>query len=391
MLIDRLSKDKVESYIEYIQVACSLSKLFSDSDKPYIAYRLTENLFCECFGAENVSRADCSIDAKIGNVGVGIKTFVETGMRKAGPQKIAEFDKDSVLINALSDLDLIKRVSELRNFRLEYTKRAYDVSMLIYHCITRDAGSVRITEFNMEGIDIDKLRILSSKEKNIISFTDSTNKYKFSKSKSTLYMDFDLSKPIFDFGAYILEDPLEIFDEIADKIPKMQKAVVKPFVMLPLFSLKKDGMKYVPEKSGLNQWNAKGRVRNYGEVYIPVPSKIHKASPGFFPSRDIPFKLRLPDGSILKAKICQKNDKALMTNPNSALGEWIFKRILNIDQGKLVTYEFLEELGVDHALITKNENEDYSIDFTHYQEGEFALDKSHEISGRRIAQTKLFD
>ena len=36
------------------------------------------------------------------------------------------------------------------------------------------------------------------------------------------------------------------------------------------------------EKSGLNQWNAGGRPRHSDEVYIPIPSEIHKNFQGFF-------------------------------------------------------------------------------------------------------------
>jgi len=311
MLIDRLPKEKVEKYTDLIQVACSLSKLFSDSDKPYIAYRLTENLFCECLGAENVSRADCSIDAKVGSVGVGIKTFVETGIKKAQPQKIAEFNKDSSSFFALSDEDLVKKVSELRNKRLEFTKRNYGVSSLIYHCITRDAGSVRITELNMDPIDTEKIRVLKSGENNTILFTDGNHRYRFYRSKSTLYMEFDLSRSVIDFGVSILEDPFDVLGEIAGMIPGRKKAVVRQFIMLPLFSVKK-GIRYVPERSGLNQWNARGRRRSSDEVYIPIPAETHKKFPGFFPPRDKPFVLRLPDGGELSAKICQDNEKALI-------------------------------------------------------------------------------
>ena len=391
MLIDKLPEDKVNKYIERIQVACSLSKLFSESDKPYIAYRLTENLFCECLGAENVSRADCSIDAKVGNIGVGIKTFVETSSKKASPQKIAEFNKNSKILSGLSDEDLMKEVARLRNDRLDFTRRAYGVSALIYHCITRDAGSVRITEMAMDDIDVDKLRRISSSEKNVIHFTDGTHNYLYSKSKSTLYTEFDLSKNIIDFGVSILDDPLELFDEIAERIPEMQKAVIRKYVLLPLFSLKKGGVRYVPEKSGLNQWNASGRPRNHDEVYVPVPKNIHREHPGFFPPRDVPFRLRLPDGSELSAKICQADDKALMSNPNSALGKWILRKVLKLRPGKLLTYEMLEDLGIDHVSVTKIHENEYSIDFIWYSEGEQSMEERSETGGERIIQTRLFN
>ena len=83
----------------------------------------------------------------------------------------------------------------------------------------------------------------------------------------------------------------------------------KDFVILPLYSYdknKNENKKYVPEKSGLNQWNAGGRVRKYGEVYIPIPAEIRKLKIGFFPERDKIFNLEIPSGIKLKAKICQR-------------------------------------------------------------------------------------
>jgi len=388
MFIDKQPKDKIEKYIEWIQVACSLSKLFSESDKPFIYYRLTENLFCECLEADNVSRTDCSIDAKMGKFGIGVKTFLE-GAKKASPQKIAEFNKESNSLSKLSDDDLVKRVSELRNMRLELTKRTYGVSILIYHCITRDSGIVHITESNMDPINLDKIRIIKRDDKGKLSFTDGKHTYGYNKSKSTLYMDFDLSNPVYEFEVSLLDNPLELFDEIAEKIPNMPKAVVKQFVVLPLFSIKKGGTRYVPEKSGLNQWNAAGRLRDYNEVYIPVPARLRREYPKFFPPRDVQFRLRLPDGSELQAKICQDSDKALMTNPNSALGKWILRDVLELDPGKLLTYEMLEDLGIDHISITKNEEGDYSIDFMEYSQGELSVEDLSEVKGDRVLQSKL--
>lgn len=80
------------------------------------------------------------------------------------------------------------------------------------------------------------------------------------------------------------------------------------YVILPLFSERK---KEVPEKSGLNQWNARGRTRDPNEVYIPVPILIYHKFPNFFPPREIQFSLCLPNGSSIQAKICQDNGKAL--------------------------------------------------------------------------------
>ena len=64
--------------------------------------------------------------------------------------------------------------------------------------------------------------------------------------------------------------------------------IVNPIVanvFLPLYSYGRNNEPIVPQKSGLNQWNAGGRVRNKNEVYIPISSKIHKKYPNFLPEK----------------------------------------------------------------------------------------------------------
>ena len=60
-------------------------------------------------------------------------------------------------------------------------------------------------------------------------------------------------------------------------------------------------------------------------------------------------------------KICQDNGKALMSNPNKALGKWILRDVLSLKEGEVLTYQKLKELGIDSILITKGKN--YSINF----------------------------
>src|SRR5450830_1205555 len=98
-------------------------------------------------------------------------------------------------------------------------------------------------------------------------------------------------------------------------------------------------------KSSLNQWNASGRPRNNNEIYIRIPKLIHEKFSKFFPSRYKEFKLILPNKKELSAKICQDNGKALMSNPNSALGQWLLRDVLNLKMGELLTYEKLEDIG----------------------------------------------
>ena len=133
---------------------------------------------------------------------------------------------------------------------------------------------------------------------------------------------------------------------------KEVKARIKgvDYVILPLYSIR-NGVKHVPEKSSLNQFNAGGRKRNPLEVYVPVPIAIHRNYPDFFPDRDTPFALEMPDKSILSAKICQDNGKALMTNPNKDLGEWLLRKILHKKDFEIVTIDDLNRLGFDSICI----------------------------------------
>ena len=155
-----------------------------------------------------------------------------------------------------------------------------------------------------------------------------------------------------DVAVDILSDPLILLEKLlTDKPDKIYNPIVKgyDYVILPLYSTKQKGE--VSEKSGLNQWNAGGRLRNVNEVYIPVPVKIHQLYPDFFPPKDQPFELQLPDGKKLSAKICQANGKALMSNPNSDLGEWLLRKILKKKEGSLVTKFDLDTFGFDSIMV----------------------------------------
>lgn len=110
------------------------------------------------------------------------------------------------------------------------------------------------------------------------------------------------------------------------------------------------------------QQNAGGRKRDLNEVYISVPIEIHKKFPNFFPPRDTYFTLKTPLNEALTAKLCQENSKALMSNPNSALANWLLRKILKLKEGELATLEMLENLGFDSVIISKTSNLNYEID-----------------------------
>ncbi|TDL74240.1 restriction endonuclease PLD domain-containing protein [Peribacillus frigoritolerans] len=360
-----------ESYVRMMKSAGSLSKLFSESESPFLVSRNVENAFCEAFGANNLGRDDCSADASLNGIGVGIKTFLHGNGKTL--QKIAEFNKDSDLYRNKSPKELIRIVAELRNARIDFTKRTYQIHEMIYHCVTRKEGKILVYESPMDSVDIPAItNIKISNNGNTITFEDGLNEYSFNVTKSTLYKRFitNGNDPILEIDVEILANPyLELAKLFDFELPAIQAPAVVAdprenleYVILPLFS-DRGNQRHVPEKSGLNQWNAGGRKRNPNEVYIPIPKWIHNVLPNFFPDRDESFDLRLPDQEIMSAKVCQQDSKALMSNPNKALGEWLLRQVMDLEEGDLLTYEQLEVLGIDSVIVFKHSENHYSIDF----------------------------
>ena len=365
------SKRKREYYEKMLKDIGSLSRLFSENDSPYLDSRIVENLYCKSFEAVNKGREDSSVDAVFGKTGIGIKTFVGKGA-----QKVAEFNKDILTFRNLKPLKKAKRIAALRNKRIEFTKRNYDLDELKYHCIIREKNKMRICEEPMDLINITKLKLLKSTPKSL-SFNDGNNDYNFNVSKSVLLKKFDMRASA-EIKVKILENPFELLAKSLTGPAKglfETRGIEYPYVVLPLYTIIKK-VKGVPKRSALNQWNAKGRPRNENEIYIKIPAWIHRKYAGFFPARDKPFKLKLPNGKYLLAKICQDGSKALMSNPNKALGQWLLRDVLALRKRKLLTYKMLQEIGIDSVIIKKIRKLKYSIDFR--DEGEF--EKFEEIS-----------
>lgn len=374
------SGEKLDIYKKMLKNTGALSRLFSENDAPYLVPRSAENIYCIAFDAKNLGRADCSADAKYGDVGVGIKTFLHNKGNTL--QKVAEFNKDAAEYRGKTPKEIVKKIAELRNKRIEFTKRTYGIKEMIYHCITRLPSIIATYEEPMDTIEIDKIKNIRSTG-NTIFFEDRKNEYSFSLTKSTLFKRFNFvnKDPLFSLNVEILESPYiyleRIFKMEADKskynlsldidfITKNTKSNIEEnleFVILPLFSDR--GTRHVPEKSGINQWNAGGRVRNENELYIPIPSWIHRVFNEFFPPRDQPFDLVLPKGNKISAKVCQDGSKALMSNPNSDLGKWLLRDVMNLDAMKkeILTYDKLLELNIDSIIITKKSARLFEVDF----------------------------
>ncbi|MGI8569720.1 MAG: hypothetical protein ACR2KT_11925 [Methylocella sp.] len=355
--------DQTERYEKLLKAVGALSKLFSESPEPYISSRAAENIFCKAFVADNLSRSDASADASKNGVGFGIKTFLHKNGRPM--EKVAEFNGDHALFDQLPLTEKIQKIATLRNERIETTKRIFGLSDLTYHCVTRSIGKITIYEspflpINIDKIDNKKIQLRG----NIISFTDDREDYSFNIPKSTLYKRFLAGDSALEIPVRIITDPFAEIESLIDRAGLIfAPEKIAPHAFLPLYATAR-GEKRVPERSGLNQWNAGGRSRDSNEVYIPIPAWMHRHFPNFFPPRDQTFELMLPDRHTMNAKVCQENSKALMSNPNAALGKWLLRDVLNLQERELLTYQKLQTIGLDSVVVYKIDNEHYDIDFT---------------------------
>ena len=405
MFLETQTNQNIENYTNALKAIGAFSNLFSSSDKPFIQYRVAENAFCKAFGADNLARADVAYDAIINGCGVGIKTFVLTGSSKI--EKVAEFNSRSSELRILNGLDLANKLADFRNERIAFADRLYNTQNRVYHITGRDKFLIKVFETSYDLIDKTSIEILEE-TKSSLKFKDALNEYNFNFSKSVLMKRFVIPENCLEIPVEILEEPINVLlnltsnagNKVDFEKEKLQNAIgllteeeLIPFVdyiILPLYSpeaKKKLKEPIVPEKSQLNQWNAGGRKRDPGEVYIGIPSKIRNNAPDFFPEKDVVFNLKIPNGNILSAKVCQDGSKALMTNPNKALADWMLRDVLMLQENEILTYDKLREIGYDSVKITKSTNDDYFIDFTKLDEYESFLEKIPEVDD---GQFKLF-
>lgn len=357
-----IDKDKNLKYTETIQIISSLSRLFSESEIPFLHYRVMENLFCDCFKAKNLSRSDIAFDAQIDSLGIGLKTFI--CQKDSSIEKIAEFNKDSPTLKGLANDKLAYKLALLRNKRIQIAKEIYGIKDSIYHIIARQKNKLLFFQTDYEEINLDTINNIEGNEKSLI-FRDDKNEYYFNRSKSVLQRKFYIPQSYNSLDIAIIDKPFDLLLHLQKQILESKRADSKiagvDFVILPLYSTR-GGFKNVPEKSGLNQWRAGGRKRSYGEVYILVPMILRKLYPSFFPPKDTSFTLITPNNEKLSVKLYQDNAKAIMSNPNTALANWLLKTALSLQEKEMATYQRMRDLGFDCVIITKLDSRTFSID-----------------------------
>ncbi len=393
-----------ETYESLLKSMSALSGLFSQSEIPYIDSRFAERLFVLTTGAIDLGRADKSFDALLPNgIGVGVKTFA-TNSKRQKTEKIAEFTAlaREGRFRVSDKSKLVKRVAEARNQRVLSNAAEYgiDINKSFYHCLIRFVGGAKVHEEPYQLIDTENLSPLTSTglpagdwsfEDGKIYFTDGISSYGFSIAKNVLMKRFQFDLKTDVIRLEIDPNPLELLNEIVGRKSSVGTSHAPltldlgdgeesddggtpgvDYVILPLYSTR-DGK--VPNKSGINQWNAGGRSRSFGEAYVPVPSSIHRRFPSFFPPRDKHFILDFPNGfRSHRAKICQDNGKALMTEHNVELGRWLlsvidpstsssdFDKPPRHDQ-KPYSYADLVAINCDSVQISRIKSGHYSIQF----------------------------
>lgn len=380
MFYDQQPVSCQDDYKKMLTIMGNLTRLFSDSQSPYLAYRAHENIFCKYMRAENLARKDCSADAQKDRIGLGLKTWVESD-----DQKVAEFGKLRETFADLSGLKLVKKIAEYRNSRIQVTKNMYGIDTLIYHIVKRVPGAMQIFECAFDEIDIDHIQVIKNRgNSNNTYFTDGKHTYHFSKSKNTLYMLFEGMTPLDSFEVQIMDDPYSFLMRLMDgdtdaesvatvkEMIQYTEPVDLPRVCLRLYTFTKKHGKTVAKQSGLNQWNGyrknsktgKRKKRDINELYIPYPAEDRRRNEGFFPARGEAFQLTLPNGMIIPAKICQDDGKAIMSNPNNLLGKWLLRDVFELPENTIVTYEMLERFGIDSVIFTKHGDTEFSVEFS---------------------------
>ena len=296
-------------------------------------------------------------------------------------------------------MEWIQQIAEYRNTRIRTTLNSHGLREMIYHIVKRVPNAMQIYESAFDYIDREHIVLDEHRDNaNNVYFTDGHHTYHFNKSKSTLYMIFEDMELLDEFEVEIVDDPYEllemVFDEDeeadADVAYNREPRITRDFthrmeryrqLCLRLYATDRDGRKYVPERSGLNQWNANGRARDVNEIYIPYLKEDRERDLDFFPPRDTPFTLALPDGTEISAKVCQRAyrklsddeyenlseeekriedekslvGKSIMSNPNKVLGQWLLRDVLQIEEGTVITYDMLRVYNIDCVVFTKRE------------------------------------
>jgi hypothetical protein len=381
------NRREVNELINRLRVLGWVTKLNGENeDVPFMYYRGVEDAYCKATGARNLGKDDIVVDAVGRGIGVAIKTFLEG--QGSSYQIIGEFGAAKPSYDKLEPLAKMKKVCGLRNQRIEDAKRLHELDKVFYLVFVRAKGKIMIMEQPLRTISLRDIRIKKATTGSI-HFSDGQHEYKFDISDSKLYKKFYSRHAQITFPVKILKDPykalLKLIGPATLKVTKKtthaNKTKKSESVVLPLFSTGARG-KYVPERSGLNQWNAKGRKRSPDEIYVLIPSWLREKIPAFLPKNGSEFSVVRPDARSMRCKACQQGGKALMSIPNRALGTFILRDALSIKPGKIVTCDDLLKAGIDGIRLSKISNKTFALEVAKVGEYE-KFHKKHNPQEKR--------
>ena len=425
MFYEKQPIEQQKRYKKMLEIIGNLTLLFSESESPYLPYRCHENIFCKYFEAINLGRMDCSADAKKDCIGIGLKTWMGNDDQKVAEfgklrfeyenlsgielvKKIAEYRNERIRITKkLHGIDemiyhIVKRVRGTMKI-MEHAFEYIDIDNI---SLIENRGNANNTYFT-DGKHTYHFSV--SKNTLYMFFSDLEELDSFPveimSDPYSYLMQLQKPQPIHIEMETVMGNKM---DYIVDLNPVVGSEIDKRSkqICLRLYTIDRStGEKTVASTSGLNQWNgirtsnrtrADGMVvhtespRNANELYIPYPANDRKRKPDFFPPRNTSFNLHLPNGTIISAKVCQEaykklsNEKyeqldaegkacedarrqagkAIMSNPNKVLGEWLLRKVFELPEGTVVTYQMLERFGIDSVIFTKLNDLEYAVDFS---------------------------
>lgn len=402
MAKQRFSIDaELDNYKALLRELARLSSLFGETDKPFLNYRSVEGAYVWATRSVDLARKDSAFDAiHPDGYGVGIKTFVIEPSMTYTYEKVAEFNKlaRAGRFRVSSREELAKRIAIERNNRI---KKAYDLSVVgdptlipeagsspVYHCVIRTTHRILIQEFEYPFIDAENIEILS-KPGETLEFSDGRHTYKWSSSKSTLLMRFDLANPPANLKQYVSwPDRAELYSHILGEpglgIPESPRGKVEKdkiagedYWVLPLFTPSADGISHtISSASGINLCFAsqKNRKRKMGESEIAVLNDIRTRFPDFLPylgaGKTPTSEFVLPNGKTVFGKRTGTDGKNL-TFSDSKTGshnqqvftDWIYFEIDKKNRFKVANrwrkknpykYKDLLDAGIDSLVIEKD-------------------------------------
>lgn len=204
MFYDKQLINAQNEYKNMLKIIGGLSRLFSTAKEPYLYYRAHENIFAKYFDVDNNARSDDSADAfnSEKGIGIGLKTWVGQDN-----QKVAEFGRLRPNYEHLEGMELINAIARYRNTRIRTTMNVHGLKEMIYHIVKRVPNAMCIYEAAFDEIDISNITLDEKRgNKNSLYFSDGNHTYHFSRSKNTLYMNFDDMILLDQFNVDIFDD-----------------------------------------------------------------------------------------------------------------------------------------------------------------------------------------